>query len=251
MKTQNEKKEKDKKSKIIHLCILIGIVVIVIAAVGIVMLKYQVEGETKLPFQINKIIMVSTAEGFERNQDESKWNFNIDQNNDIYISIDKNEQYKKNEVIKKITLENFQTTKTPEIGTLTLYKPEEGKFKNNENSVFQGQLVYTGSKQTNLQNLEIANQGGVVLFRSANSNIGEYKSNEEEEIKHDGTLLTKTGVTLEKVQYSQSFDIIIQTGSGISYKATITVDFPIGNLIEEGKSTTEKTNLEDIVFKRI
>ena len=85
--------DKEKKKQMIKLCIAITTFVIIILLVGMTMIKYQVEGDKNMPFNLSKIIIVSTAEGQETKGDK-KWNFKVYQNNDVYIYIDKNENYK-------------------------------------------------------------------------------------------------------------------------------------------------------------
>ena len=86
-----------KDKKIVHICIILGIIAIILIIAGIIMLRYQVEGETNLPFELSKMIVISTAESKEIDKvDNLKWNFSINQYNDIYLQFDKNEEYKKN-----------------------------------------------------------------------------------------------------------------------------------------------------------
>ena len=91
----------------------------------------------------------------------------------------------------------------------------------------------------------------MILFRYCIKNTSEYSSSEDTQIQHDGTLLSKTGVSLEQIQSEVAFDIIITFKSGISYNGTINLNLPSGNLVEEGTSSLEITNFDDVVFKRI
>ena len=84
--------EKDKIKQIVKLCIALGILAIIIILVIAIMVRYQVEGDKNMPFNLSKIIIVSTAEGNET-EGKKKWNFNVLQNNDVYIYIDKHENY--------------------------------------------------------------------------------------------------------------------------------------------------------------
>ena len=79
------------------------------------MLKYAVEGENNMPFELSQLIVVSTAEGVENNKNENIWNFDLMQNNDVYLYIGKNKSYKETEIIKNITLSNFKTDNGPEL----------------------------------------------------------------------------------------------------------------------------------------
>ena len=82
-------------------------------------------------------------------------------------------------------------------------------------------------------------------------NLGNYISNEDEQIIYDGTLLDKAKISLQDVKNNISFDITIKTNDNISYKTTITVDLPVGDLITNGNSSIEITGLEELVFKRV
>ena len=78
------------------------------------MIKYEVEGDKNMPFNLSKIVIVSTAEGVET-KGKSKWNFNVYQNNDLYFYIDKNNEYLGDSTyIEKVRIENIQITKAPE-----------------------------------------------------------------------------------------------------------------------------------------
>ena len=240
-----------KEKKVLHICIIIFMIIIVLTIAGIIMLKYQVEGEKNLPFIISKIIVVSTAEGKDTGATDTKWNIDIDQNNDIYVSINKEEDYNRSEIIKNVTFANFALIETPKIGTVKLYRPaNDGLFKAEEAYEIKEKIEYKGSKAANLNNLEIANQGGTIAFRYTNQKIGTYKT-DEEIINHDGTLIAKAGIPEEQIKMKVSFDIIIETGKGIKYKGTINLELPIGKMEQEGTGTFEKTDFSDVVFKRI
>lgn len=92
----------------------ISILVVIFIIVGAIMIKYEVEGDKNMPFNLSKIVIVSTAEGVEADG-KNKWNFNIYQNNDLYFYIDRNNGYLgDNTYIEKVRIENIQITKAPE-----------------------------------------------------------------------------------------------------------------------------------------
>ncbi len=241
-----------KNKKVIHICIILGIIAIILIVAGIIMLKYQVEGETNLPFELSKMIIISTAESKEIEKvDNLKWNFSVNQYNDIYLQIAKNDEYKKNTNIKNITLENFNVEKNNNKENIKLYRANsEGKITEDETHLVNNILTYKGGKETKLDELKISNQGGIILLRSVNENVCEVR-NDEESIIHDGTLLAKGNANIEELNYKLSFDIIIETNKNIKYKGTININLPTGNVHTEGKSQLEKTDFRDIIFKRI
>jgi len=241
-----------KGKKIVHICVILGIIVLILIIAGIIMLRYQVEGETNLPFELSKMIVVSTAESNEiEAAADTKWNFSVNQYNDIYLEIQKNDEYTKNTNIKNITFENFVIEKNSGAENIKLYRADsEGKVVEDEAHLVGNSLTYKGEKETNLDELKISNQGSIILLRSVNQNVCEVRSNDEE-IVHDGTLLAKGNANSEDLNYKLSFDIIIETSRNIKYKGTITIDLPTGDVQTQGKTQLEKTDFSDVIFKRM
>lgn len=60
----------DSKKQMIKLVIAITILIFVLVIVGILMIKYEVEGETNMPFKLSKVIVVGTVEGVENGESE-------------------------------------------------------------------------------------------------------------------------------------------------------------------------------------
>ena len=59
---------KNLNKKIIHIIIIIGIIFAILCITGILVLRYQVEGETNMPFKISKISMIESVEGMEKDE---------------------------------------------------------------------------------------------------------------------------------------------------------------------------------------
>lgn len=238
--------------KSFHTCVIIVIIVAMLFFLGVTVLKYSVEGETNMPFNLNKIIVISSINGTEKDAGENRWAFDVNQNADIYLYIEKNEKYKEQEAIKNILIDNIKVEKQEESGTINFYRPninETGStFSNSEENLVQN-IEYQGAMETELKNLKVGNQGGIIIFRCANNNIAEYVSNEEE-INHS-QLLSKVGKTEENLKQKITFDLNIKIESGKEYKASVSVDVPVGGLVEKGNSALEITDLKDIIFKRI
>lgn len=241
-----------KGKKIVHICVILGIIVLILIIAGIIMLRYQVEGETNLPFELSKMIVVSTAESNEMEAvADTKWNFSVNQYNDIYLEIQKNDEYTKNINIKNITFENFVIEKNSGAENIKLYRANsEGKVVEDEAHLVGSSLTYKGEKETNLDELKISNQGSIILLRSVNQNVCEVRSNDEE-IIHDGTLLAKGNANSEDLNYKLSFDVVIETSRDIKYKGTISIELPTGDVQTQGKTQLEKTDFSDVIFKRM
>ena len=241
-------------TKAFHICMTIVIVTIILFVAGIMVLRYQVEGETNMPFEISKIILISTSDGVDKNEQANTWAFDINQNNDIYIYLEKNSNYKKQEAIKTVKIDNFNVEKNKEIGTTKFYRPNiletGGNFSNTEENEVK-YIEYTGGLEADIKNLVIANQGGVILFRYANNNVAEYTSDistSNEIISNQ--LLKKANVNEDDLKSKLSFDITITTEDGKEYKANITLDMPVEGVTQNGTSSKEITDLDDIIFKR-
>ena len=244
--------DKEKKKQTIKFCIAITIFVIIILLVVITMIRYNVEGDKNMPFNLSKIIIVSTAEGTET-EGEEKWNFDVYQNNDVYIYIDKNEDYMGEEkILKSLKIENINITKSPLKGEVKAYMPNsvEGRiFSYDDEYIIDGSLEYKGAEESNTQTLEIGSNGGSALIRFCNTGLGEYSSDSDDEIIHDGTLLSKIDVSNEDTQFEVTFDLVI-TVDNCSYRANIALQFPCGNILEEGTCSLEKIDMSDVIFKR-
>ena len=244
--------EKDKKEKL-KLAVTLAIIIITFGVAITIMLKYSQEGETNMPFNLSEIIVVSSAEGITKSENPQnyKWNLDIMQYNDIYLHIEKNENYNKNAYIESISLENFSFTE-PQVGNTRIYMPNStdgGLFTFDDEYLINRVLTYNGAKNSNTKTLEVSSQGGNVLFRAANTEVGEYISNDDAEIAHNGTLINKTGVSIEDLKYSISFDIVIDTNIA-TYRGRVNLELPVGDILTEGTSQLDEKNCSNIVFKR-
>ena len=238
--------------KIFHIIAIILIIFVILCATGIMILRYQVEGESNMPFKISKISIVESVEGMANEGATEKWNLNVNQNNDIYIYIEKNSNYGKTEIIQEVEINNIIINKEKEKGEIKLYKPvidEKRMFINTmENEI--SNIVYTGELESNIKEQKISNQGGIVTFRYAINDISQYISDTDEQIDHS-QLLKLTNITEEDLKTSLTFNIIIKLTSGKKYQATVNLDIPTNEIIETGKSGTEISELDNIIFKRI
>lgn len=209
-----------------------------------------------MPYSLSKITIISTAEGEQNSKDiekNAKWNLDINQNNDVYFFIDKNEDVAKDKLIDSVTIENITVTKSPLKGEIKTFMPSstDGRtFSYDKDYLVEEKLEYRGGAASNPKTLEIGNQGGSAIIRFSNTNIGNFISDENIEIKHDGTLITKVGVTEEELKGQIKFDLIIQIDK-IKYKSNIILDIPCKGLSEEGTTTVEISGRDKFIFKRI
>lgn len=248
-----EKLKEITNKKAFHIIVITIIMIVLLFILGITILDYNENGESNMPFNISKISIISTSEGFDKVSEGNKWAFDINQNNDIFVYIKKNEGYGKTETIKNIILDNFQIEKQSEKGEMKIFKPDISSetqiFTNKEENV-QNSLEYIAGTESNFKNLQISNQGDKLAFRYSNVNVASYESNEEAEINH-AELLKKAGVTMEDIKGTLSFDITISLDSGKIFKATVSLELPVGDIIENAQQSLEITDFSNVVFKRI
>lgn len=242
------------KKKTIKKYAFIAFLIIIIIVSLLLMVRYQVEGETNMPFQLKKIIVKSTIDAKNR-ESENLWDVELAQNNDIYIYIEQNDNYKHEESIKSIKLENIKTVNQNKIGTLSILLPTSNDvktaYKESNVDYINKSIEYTGNSIDNMEKQEICNKGGVVAFRIANSNIGEYVSNEGTELSYNGTLLQKANINEEDLKVTVKMDLLVETVSSKKYKTTIDFELPAKTFGESGIVDKEITDFSDLVFKRI
>ena len=236
--------------KALYMAIIVVIIIAIIFTALMLVLKYDEKGEKNMPFEISKITIISTADAEDIKDSKNLWNKSIDQNNDIYIYIEKNKNYKKTETIDRIEINNFKITKAPTKGNITMYKPS-----NSKNAIFEDKdelktekIIFTGDQKTEIKDLKISNQGGVIAFRIANQGVGSFTSNDKKIDYKD--LLKKINSSYEELNAKVSFDLNIVLNKGKQFKSTIELEIPEEKVIEEGTSSKEITDL-NLVFKRI
>ena len=244
---------KSKLKKLILKSAYVTIIVLIIAIIALLILKYDVEGEKNMPFKLANIIVISSAEGYqEKENPEYIWDAEIYQTNDIYLSIEKNKNYEETEIIKSIEIENIKVTKLPELGELKFYRisnPETNLFNYKEEFEIKNNVEYIGDLKTDLSNLKISNQGGTIISRGIN-NLGKKYTSNDNEFEHNGLLLNKAGVYYEQIKSTISFELVINLESDISFRAQIDIQLPSGDITKEGSSSVEIKDMEKVVFKR-
>lgn len=244
--------ENSKFKKIIKTNILIFIIVLAIAVIGVIILKYHVEGEQNMPFDLSEILVVSTAEGYQNdNSNKVNWDVELYQTNDVYLNIKKNKNYKDTEVIKSVEIKNINIEEKPLVGDISIYLPssQEQTYNYEEASKVDSEIIYEGDTKSDIKNLKISNQGGTIIFRVVNKTGKTYTSNEDE-LKHDGTLLKKVDIDSNDIKTKISFEIVINLESDISFTGKVTLELPIGDVATQGITNLNKEDTKDIVFKR-
>lgn len=233
--------------------ITLFLIIIIFVGVLAIMLKYENEGEKNMPYKLSEMLVVSSAEEYEKpeNPDGYKWNMNINQYNDIYINIQKSENMEEAIYIDNISIENLKI-EAPEDTKVIAYMPnddEKNIFKYDDEHKIEDTLTYNAGEASDYKKLEVGKEGGIVLFRIVNQDVAEYVSNDDGELKYDGTLLKNANVSEDKLKIRVNFDVVIKTNK-TGYRGNITIDLPSGDVKEEGVSRFHQTDFENIIFKR-
>lgn len=242
----------EKKKETLIRAGMIIVLVILIAIVGTVMVKYEIEGETNLPFQLTNIMVISTADGVSNGTNQLE----VVQSNDVYLTFEKNENYFGQEMIKQVSIENITILSKPVKGYVAFYRPSnEGNsvYQYQEDFLIENAITYESDTTTNLRSLSISNQGGTIGFRSCVEEITSYQVEDGQTtgMNNDSTLLQKAGIAINDIKYNIGFDIIIELESGKKYKGYVNTTLPKGDIEQERVSGVEKVNIENIIFKRV
>ena len=237
--------------KSFHVAMIIVILAVILFVVGILVLRYNVEGETNMPFELSKISVISSSGGNSLEAVDTRWKYSIYQSNDIYLYIDKNSNDAETEAISSILINNIHVD-GQNSDKVKIYRPdsqaESQMFVNQDTNVVE-QIEYKGAMESNLKNLEISNQGGLIVFRCLYDNLAEYSSNDD--VINYQELLSKTGITNEELKAKLTFDFTIKTENGKEYNTNISLDIPIGDVVGKGTTSMEITDMSGFIFKRI
>ena len=147
--------------KMLHICIVFVIIVVIIFVAIMLILDYDENGETNMPFQISKISVISAVDGQDVEDPDNKWNIKVYQNNDIYLYIEKNSGYRKQETISSVIIDGFNIKNKPLNGEAKIYKPtvnDTSLFQNIDENI-SNKIEFKGAKSTDTRNLKISNQG--------------------------------------------------------------------------------------------
>ena len=240
----------ESRKQTIKLVVAISIICLILITVGILMIKYEVEGETNMPFKLSKIIVVGTVEGVEKNESKKKWDFSIYQNNDIHFYIDQNKENTQDLLIKSIKVENINVIEEPQKGTIKVYMPnsEEGRlFSYDEQFEVKEKLEYKGASQSSSTNLTIGSKGGTALIRISNTDIGNYTSDKDKQIEHNASLLEKIETSKEtylyKINVPENTKLVFY--SNITFFENNNQTLPLGmDISQEGLINMDKYKLE-------
>ena len=246
--------EKKEKRKVIKKYIFISFITLAIILSVLLTLKYNVEGEKNMPFELTKISIRSTLSAIN-NESENLWDINLSQNNDVVVYINKNNNTKSEEKIKAVKIINKNIEVTPNKGKIKMYLPTSNEknqtYLNHGEDCLTTDVEYLGNSFNNYERREIAEDGGQLAFRISNEDIATYVSNDDLEVIYNKSLLEKAGASEEDIKFTISFDLLIETTKNVKYKGTIKLEMPVGSFENSGIVSKELTDFSNVIFKRI
>jgi len=241
--------------KMIHTYIVLIAILIVAVVVGLIMLRYSIQGERTMPFTINQMHIISTATtmaGSEQVDEYGQWHMDLIQKNEIYLYIAANPEYRRDEAISSVILDNFRIEKYNEAGQVQLYRQYDiGVHNFAEEFLVEDRLEITGNVITDVRALEINNQGGVIGLGVIIRDIARYNLVQGERAQINGITLAEEGVTAEDIKVTIYFDITIEIVSGNRFRAQHRIELPVGNILENGLEHVIVEDLSGMVFRRI
>ncbi len=246
--------ETEAKKRILRKYIFIAFLLLITAIVILLMIKYNVEGEKNMPFKLSKIVVQSTIDTKSREGTGNLWDVELTQNNDIYIYIEKNKNIESESKLKSIKIKRTSSIVKPKKGQISVLLPTSNNinkiFLNSTENYLNKTIEYNANTSDNLEKQEICQDGGMIAFRISNQNIGEYISNEGDEIKYDKSLLEKAGIDESELKFTAEIDLVIELSEDEKYKGTISLELPTDTFENRGSITTEITDTSKIIFKR-
>jgi len=246
--------ETEAKKRILRKYIFIAFLLLITAIVILLMIKYNVEGEKNMPFKLSKIVVQSTIDTKSREGTGNLWDLELTQNNDIYIYIEKNKNIESESKLKSIKIKRTSPIVKPKKGQISVLLPTSNNinkiFLNSTENYLNKTIEYNANTSDNLEKQEICQDGGMIAFRISNQNIGEYISNEGDEIKYDKSLLEKAGIDESELKFTAEIDLVIELSEDEKYKGTISLELPTDTFENRGSITTEITDTSKIIFKR-
>jgi len=192
-------------------------------------------------FKIGKIILYSSASGINKNTNfqSTNWILDIFQYTDIAIYFSKPENLNATNTIKNLSISNINYIVASEKYTPELYYLDGNNFGTDtivKDHKIEKTLEYTVLNSDNKENSIMYNTpvffsdlSNPITLKFINNLLKNYQIKNTEKLIFDGTLLSKTPLTLKNLKSSISFNINITNYNDENYSAPISVEIPIQN----------------------
>ena len=211
------------------------------------------EKNQKIIFSINKIIFFSSSDC--KNTTNTQNNFilnNLYTYTDMALFINNNaEENTLENTLKKLKICNIKFAKEPEIGIPNLFYKSINNFAKGElkeENKIEEKLEYkiTAENQVDLTEAVLYNNcANPITLTYINQNLKDeyFITDTQKPIIYNGTLLERSGISLESIETQVSFDIEIENNKEEKFRTTIWFDIPYKdneNTVFDGKLIKEK-----------
>lgn len=192
-------------------------------------------------FKINKIILYSSASGTNKNNNFQKtdWLLDIYEYTDIAVFFEKPKTLTTSNTIQALNISNIKYNVTSPKYEPTLYYLDGNSFGTDTISKdfkIDNKLEYTVLNFDNKDNSIMYNTpvffsdlSNPITLKFTNTLLKNYSIKNTEKLIFDGSLLTKTPLTLKDLEASLSFDIEITNFANEKYISNVNIKIPLEN----------------------
>ena len=269
----NGKKESDTRTKLIVVTLL---VLVLIAMIVYTIIRFITSNKfaesisefwklnSNTVFSIDNIYMYSSADADNNAEDRAIWNLNVHQYTDIaiYINNRSDEKLDYENSIKEMYIDNVKFSNLKS-GTPSLaFKDIQnfGKFSDVEENIINDKIEYKILNDGDIDYSKpqmYADCSNPIILQYANKNIKENEiiSDIDTDLIFNGELLRRTGVFLDDIKCTVSFNINIINNYGKKFVANVYLNIPLedtqtGETIYNGKQVKKIQTSNYIKFFR-
>ena len=269
----NGKRKTDIRTKLIVISILI---LVLISMLGYTLIKFLANNKfaedineiwklnSNTIFSIDNIYMYSSADAVNNEEDRAIWNLNVHQYTDIAIYINnRSEELNYENSIKEMYISNVKFSNlekgTPSLAFKDIHN--FGKFSDVEENIIEDKIEYKILNDGDIDYSKpqmYADCSNPIILEYANKNIKENEiiSDIESDLIFNGELLRRTGVFLDSIKCTVSFNITIINNYEQKFVANVYLDIPLedtqtGETIYNGKQVKKIQTPNYIKFFRV
>jgi hypothetical protein len=206
--------------------------------------KYDLEIASQLensPFEIEKIILFSSASGINKNTNfqNSNWLLDIFEYTDIAIYFSQPENLDVTNTVQNLSISNIKLNVESEKYTPSLYYLDANNFGTDsflddnkiENNLEFSVLNFDNANNSIMYNTPVffADLSNPITLKFTNTLLTNYSLENTEKLIFDGSLISKTPLSLENLKASLSFDINITNYNNENYYTNVIINIPTEN----------------------
>lgn len=251
MKKRFKKIKKIKPKYLIVICIILLIILIfiygniishAISRRKFVDANIQIyQNNEQTVFKIEKIVLCSSANAIDKSIQQNLQDLNIYQYTDIAVYIDNGEELSNKNTVSKLYIDNISLEGSDNIGQKSLrYKNildfglKEELTENIETKDIDFNIIYT-NEENELADYDHANFytdcSNPITLEYLNYNlVTGYKMDENNSVDFDGSILEKSGVSIEDINCKVKFKINIINNQNEKYSCWVNFQIPLDDI---------------------